>query len=737
MRHVMLLACLLATTIIAPPTTEAKPPPPAPVHPVVDDYFGTKVVDNYRYMEDLKNPEVQKWMKTQADYTRATLDALPGRSTLRSSLSEMFQSTSAVVGGLQIVDKHYYTLRLPSGAQQRKLCVRNGVDGTDRVLVDPEKLEGGKDAHLSIGYFSPARDNRYVVYSLAAGGSEEGVWHILDTRTGKNLAETADRAGLDQPAWRADGRSFFYIRNQKLTSDMPATAKYENARVYLHVVGRSFDLDPAVVGRGLSVTLPLTASEYPYVSALPDSGYAVALVSPGTETRMRAYAAPIAAIDGGKTPWRAIASSYEDEFIGLYGADTPSIGSHGDTLYWLSRKRAPKGQILALDLSKSDSTPRVVISEGNLPITEIHSAKAGLYWRVSDAGINEVHRLSYAQGAKPEMLKLPYPANIVAVIADDASDAVVLNASSWIRSGAYLGRNATTGAIADNGLRPVGKYDRPDDLVAEEVKVKSWDGTLVPLSIVYKTGMAHDGSHPAVLMGYGAYGTSQSPEYAPFFRPLYERGMVLATCHVRGGGELGEAWHLAGFQATKPNTWKDFIACAEYLVAHKYTSPQKLAGMGGSAGGILIGRALEERPDLFAAAIAQVPAADTLRFETTANGATNVGELGTVKTEAGFRGLYAMSPYANVKNGVKYPAVLVTTGINDPRVDAWEPAKFSARLQAASASGKPVLLRVDYSGGHGIGSSMDQAVDDMADILSFALWQTGDPDFQPHRPGQD
>jgi prolyl oligopeptidase len=224
----------------------------------------------------------------------------------------------------------------------------------------------------------------------------------------------------------------------------------------------------------------------------------------------------------------------------------------------------------------------------------------------------------------------------------------------------------------------------------------------------------------------------------PFFRAQYERGMVVATCHVRGGGELGETWHEAGRQATKPNTWKDFIACADYLVTHKYTSAQQLVGTGGSAGGILIGRAIEERPELFVGAVALVPMADALRSETTANGVPNIPEFGSVKTAAGFRALHAMSPYANVKDGVKYPAVLITTGINDPRVDAWEPAKLAARLQAASTSGKPVLLRVDYAAGHGgMGASIDQFLAQFADMISFELWQTGDPDFQPRKVSTD
>lgn len=265
--------------------------------------------------------------------------------------------------------------------------------------------------------------------------------------------------------------------------------------------------------------------------------------------------------------------------------------------------------------------------------------------------------------------------------------------------------------------------------------VTSWDGTRVPLSIVHRKGVELDGDRPTTVVGYGAYGSSSSPRSDAWRRVWYERGGVLATCHVRGGGELDEDWHDAGVQATKPNTWKDFIACAQYLVDHKYTSPRKLVGVAVSAGGIMLGRAIEERPDLFAAALAGFPAADMLRFEATANGPSNIAEFGSTRTEAGFRSLYAMSPYANVKDGVKYPAVLIATGINDPRVSPWLPAKFAARLQAATASGKPVLLSVDYDAGHGgLGGLTARQTDVLrADEVGFELWQIGDPAFQPRR----
>jgi prolyl oligopeptidase len=265
-----------------------------------------------------------------------------------------------------------------------------------------------------------------------------------------------------------------------------------------------------------------------------------------------------------------------------------------------------------------------------------------------------------------------------------------------------------------------------------EVKIPSHDGTLVPLSIVHKKGLKLDGTNPTLIEGYGGYAISLTPFFSPTQLAWYEQGGVLATCHVRGGGEYGEEWHLAGKGATKPNTWLDFIACAQYMSDKKYTSTPRLAGTGGSAGGILIGRAITERPDLFGAAIIDVGFLDIVRSELTANGETNIPEVGSVKTEEGFKNIYQMSAYHHVKDQTAYPAVLLTTGINDPRVDPWMPGKMTARLQAATSSGKPVLLRVDYGGGHGGGSGEKQHQEAIADRWSFLLWQFGVPGFQPN-----
>lgn len=730
------LALTLIVVFGAPCFSQVSPPK-APIRPVTDDYFGTKVVDNYRYFENLKDPEVEQWIRAQADYTRATLDALPGRAALIERITAWMGSTPTVVTGLDIVAGRYYTLRTPAGAQSPKLYVRDGVRGEDRLLIDPEKLSPDQHSHLTIDGYTPSPDGRYVAYGLAAGGSQQSTLHILDVQARKDLPETADRA--DNPVWRADGRSFFYRRAQKMTAGTPAGQEWNNPRDYIHVLGRAFDDDPPIVGRGVSdAAFSLTPTERPYVMTAPSSRYAIAFVSAGTDDRLRVYAAPIASVRDGHTAWRPIAASYDDQYIAGDNSDFPIIALAGDTLYWMSRKDAPRGRILKLDLTRRDSRPEVVVEQGDLPISGVYAARGAIYWWVSDAGINGVRRLRLRPGARAESLHLPYVANVVGVSADAESDATVLSATSSLRPPAYLGVDAKTGAVTDTGLQPAGPSDQADDLVDEEVRVKSWDGTLVPLSIIHTKTVKLDGTNPTLLSGYGAYGLNAPETNGQEMRVLSDRNGITATCHVRGGGEYGEAWHQAGRQATKPNTWKDFIACAEYLIAHRYTSASHLVGSARSAGGILIGRAIEERPDLFAAAIEVSPVTDMLRFETTANGPGNTLEFGTVKTEAGFKALYAMSPYANVKDGVKYPAVLIMTGMNDPRVAPWLPAKLAARFQAATASGKPVLLRVDYDAGHGLmDATRSQAIAGRADVLSFVLWQTGDPAFQPNPGARD
>ncbi|MEP7083893.1 MAG: prolyl oligopeptidase family serine peptidase, partial [Betaproteobacteria bacterium] len=311
---------------------------------------------------------------------------------------------------------------------------------------------------------------------------------------------------------------------------------------------------------------------------------------------------------------------------------------------------------------------------------------------------------------------------------------VLIRLEGWNRAFQYYRYDPRRRTWFNDGLQPRGPYDTPDDIEVVETEVRSHDGVRVPMSIVQRKGLRRDGSNPTLLQGYGAYSSTDEPSLDPTQLAWLRHGGINAICHVRGGGVHGREWYDAGRGPTKPNTWKDGIACAESLIASGYTTAAKLAIFGGSAGGIFAGRAITERPDLFAAAVIQVGALDMVRSETTATGSQNIPEFGTVKDEAGFRALLQMSAYHHVVDGIRYPATLFIHGVNDARVDVWHSLKMAARLQAAGASlpeARPALLRLDYEAGHGSGNTREQHWQQLADMWSFILWQTGDPAFQP------
>jgi prolyl oligopeptidase len=353
-----------------------------------------------------------------------------------------------------------------------------------------------------------------------------------------------------------------------------------------------------------------------------------------------------------------------------------------------------------------------------------------LYVQELDGGIGRVVRVPFA-GGQPDPVSLPFEGAIAEMFVDPREPGTWVMTESWVRPPVYLRAGAGI-KTTDLQLIPKPTFDY-SDLESVEVKAPAADGTMIPLSIVYKKGLQKDGARPTYLQGYGSYGITLDPGFAPRYFPWLERGGVFAIAHIRGGGEYGEDWHNAGRKLTKQNTIGDFIACAEYLVKNKYTSPAHLAGEGGSAGGITVGGALTQRPDLFAAILDDVGMSNALRAELQTNGPANIPEFGTFKTEEGFKGLYAMDAYVHVKDGTHFPAVMLTTGINDPRVDSWEVAKMTARLQAANAGGKPILLRVDYDAGHGFGSGRAQRDQLLSDEQAFALWQFGDAEFQPKK----
>ena len=702
--------------------TAAQAPPVAPVENVTNTYFGTEVVDPYRYLEDLSNTNVAAWMKAQNDYTRALLDRIPGRKALLARIQELVNAVAARVQDVRRLPdgRYFYLKRLPQD-NMFKLYVRQGLTGKETLLVDPETFAKAAGKPFAINYYEPSRDGDYVAYGLSAGGSEDAVIHVLATATGKEVDKPIDRAQFGGISWRPGGKSFFYNRLQKMEPRMPETARYEKSRVYLHVVGSDADKEQPVFGYEVSPLVKMVPADDPFIVAESGCKYVIGLIEHGTQQELTLYAAPLASVGKPDTPWKKICD-VED--------DVTDFAVKGKEIFLLTHKDASRFKIIETSLAKPDlATARTVVPASNAVITGLASAKDALYVQLRDGGIGRIERVLSA--GKIEPIRLPFDGSASLIAMDPRLNGAWLDLSTWTKAGQLYAFDPQTKAITNTGLQPLGQFDAPTNLESIEVKARSYDGTMVPLSIVYKRGLKLDGANPTLLWGYGAYGLSQDPSFSPALLAWFERGGVFAIAHVRGGGEYGEDWYKGGYQQTKPNTWKDFVACAEYLIQHQYTSPNKLAGEGGSAGGILIGRAITARPDLFGAAIIQVGCLDMLRSETTPNGVPNIPEFGSVKTETGFKDLYEMSAYAHVKNGMKYPAVLLTTGINDPRVEPWQTAKMAARLQAATASGKPILLRVDYEAGHGIGSTKKQGEELTVDGWSFLLWQFGSPGFQP------
>ncbi|HVU27164.1 MAG TPA: prolyl oligopeptidase family serine peptidase [Verrucomicrobiae bacterium] len=707
----LVLNCLIAAPI----------PPVAPVENVTNVYFGVAVNDPYRYMENLADTNVTAWIKAQNDFTRSQLDGIPARKALLARIQELDNAVAARVGDVRRLPNglYFYEKRLPQD-NTFKLYVRNGLDGKETLLLDPEKFAKAAGKPFAINYYEPSPNGKFVACGLSAAGSEDAAIHVLETATGKEVDSPIDRAQFGGVNWRPDGKSFFYNRLQKLESGMAETERYQKSRVYLHTVGGDADKDMAVFGYEVSPLVKMDAADDSFVSVVPNSKYAFGVIEHGTRREMTLYAALLASVGKTNALWQKICD-VED--------GVTDFAVNGKEIYLQTHKNSPRFEIIKTSLAKPDlTTAKTIVPTGDAVITGLAVAKDALYAQLRDGGIGRLLRVSF--DGKTEQIALPFDGSLSLMATDSRMNGTLLDMATWTKAGQIYVYDPKTKKITNAELQPLGKYDAPDDLESVEVKARSHDGVMVPLSIIYKRGVKLDGSNPALLAGYGAYGISRDPGFSPALLAWYEKGGVYAVAHVRGGGEYGEDWYKAGYKRTKPNTWKDFIACAEYLIQNKYTSPAKLGGTGGSAGGILIGRAITERPDLFGAAIIQVGCLDMLRIETTPNGVPNIPEFGSVKTEGGFKALYEMSAYHHVADGTKYPAVLLTTGINDPRVEPWQSAKMTARLQAATASGKPILLRVDYEAGHGIGSTKKQGEEQFADMLTFLLWQFGAPDFQ-------
>jgi prolyl oligopeptidase len=684
-------------------------PPRARATPTEDRYFGMTVPDPYRWMEKNKD-ELQGWLTAQDRHARRLLDRLPGRPGLLQSLQKFDASTDRVGSAMRCAN-HWLFLKTPADGDIAKLLVRDST-GRERTLVDPAKFDDGSK-RAKIDYWVPSWDCTLVAYGVSLAGAEVGTLRIVTVATGIDLSDTIERVYYGDPAWLPDNSGFFHAR---LAPNAPPDEI--TPQIVLHKLGADPARDVPIVGANVSSTVRVPAYGYPTILTAPDSPYALLLVELGfSDSDNLLYAARLDGIAGPRTPWKPIATKRDHVRSGtLRGTDVIMTVGEPDS---------PTRKIVVTPVEPSNvALTQTLVAASSATITDIRVGADALYVLKVEGGPVRLTRVPWQTRREEEIATAPFT-NIRDLTALASIPGAVMIAESWVRSPVVLQYGDSR--LIDSELQSPVPIDF-SDIVVSEVRV-TLDGVGVPLTILHKQGIALDGSHPTLLYGYGAYGDSNSPKFDRMRRAWFDRGGIYAVAHVRGGGEFGESWHKAGKLGNKLNTITDFIRCAEYLVERGYTSPRLLAGSGRSAGGIMIGGAIVWRPDLFGAALVNVGMVNAVRFEQIPIGPFNTVEFGSVSDRAGFKMLLAIDAYHRVTNGTRYPAVLLSTGLTDARVSPWQTAKLAARLQVATSSGNPVLLRLDA--GHSGDGTQSLARETKADELSFLLWRAGHPEFQP------
>ena len=697
-------------------------PPAAPSQPVTELLHGVSVPDPYRNFENLKSPDTQRWLKAQGEYGADQLASIDGRDAMAQRIQTLASASGDVVWGLmRMPGERTYFMRRKVGENQMKLVMRAGLNGPDRVLVDPEQLSKATGVPHAVNYFMPSWDGKTLAYGMSSGGSENASLVLMDIASGKPLGAPIPRVHEGNIHWSPDSRSLTYNQLRDLRPGTPETETYLDTTVFVLKLGQAGQQGAAgqpLFGPRVNPDLNLDRLDVAEVLFAPDSRYMIARTTDTTVPEGRLYVAPLAELGRKTIAWRQIAG-FADKIT--------QVRLRGDTLYLRTYAGAPRGRVLALALADPVLAKAVeVVPEPDAGVLQgFVLGRDALYAEVQQ-GFNVRVRRHAGSTSGQGTDAAPALAGSTFVAADPASayGDVWVRTSTWTEPARLMVAGAD-GKSRDTGLLNTRRPPGTPELEVSEVLVPSHDGALVPLAILRRKGLPLNGSNPTLLVGYGAYGFTFQAFFDPRNIAWLERGGVLAFANVRGSGAFGDTWYRAGFKATKPNTWKDGLACAHYLIDQRYASPATLGIWGTSAGGIFVGRAVTTEPALFAAAIFDVGVMDAVRAEASANGITNISEFGSAANPAEFPALLEMSTYHQIRDATPYPAVMFIHGLNDPRVDVWHSAKAAARLQAASTSGKPILMRLDGQAGHGMGSTAQQGYSKQADIYSFLLWQFG------------
>jgi prolyl oligopeptidase len=695
-----------ATPASSPATPPVDAPPTARKAPVVDEYHGVRVSDDYRWLEDASAPAVQKWSDDENAFARRHLDALAGRDTIRARVSELLAAKSADYFSLTPKAERIFALEERPPKQQAFLVEMKTLDDakTERVVLDPNALDAS--GKTSIDFYVPSPDGKKVAVSLSVGGSEDGTVHVYDVATGKETGDVIPRVNGGTAggsvAWTGDGKHLYYTRYPHAGERAAADLSFFQ-QIWVHELGKPVTSDVYSLGK-----------DFPRIAEIeletsPNGKYVLARVANGDGGEFMHF------LLGPNGKWQSVAKLEDKVIDAHFGLD--------DALYLLSRSDAPKGKLLRLSPAQPAlSKARLAVPESDAVIQGFVATRSHLYVVDMVGGPSQIRIFDLegrATGTVP-ILPVSSVTDFEALGADD----LVFRNQSYTDPPAFHRFDAKSGKTAKTSLASTSPADFSDAEVTLD-HCTSKDGTQVPMTLVAKKGSPRDGKNPTLLTGYGGYGVSRTPRFRPISRLWLDAGGIVAVANIRGGGEFGEAWHRAGNLENKQNVFDDFAACMQRLSETRVTSPAKLAVIGGSNGGLLMGAEIVQHPQAFHAVVSYVGIYDMLRVETTPNGAFNVTEFGSVKDPAQFRALYAYSPYHNVKDGTAYPATLMLTGANDPRVDPYNSRKMIARLQAATSSSAPILLRVSKTTGHGISNPLDEEIAESVDVYSFLFTQLG------------
>ncbi len=686
-------------------------PPATPKRPVVDTYYDVKVTDDYRWLEDGSAPEVTKWVAAQNAYTAAYMDTLPQRNAILAYMKAQMKKQHTAYYSFQVRNGKLFALRFDPGAGGAKLVEFASPEkkASEREIVDLAKFEPGKV--YQVDWYRVSADGKLAGMALSTGGSEDGALHVIDTTTGKQVGESVPRVqfatGGGDMAWLPDGTGFYYTRYPQGSERHEADANFYQ-QVYLHKLGTAAAADRYVLGKDFPRIAETT------FGTSPDNSHVLVNVANG---------------DGGQYEEFVIGPDGKPEQVTHFN-DAVVLAMFGldNSLWLLSHKNSDKGEMWHLaadDLKLQDAKLVVQASDGSI---EGSGAEQGrvfvgadkLYLTVINGGPEEIRAYSL-EGKRLKNVPAPEVASIGSLVRDGKS-AFLFAAETftmpqqWYRYDGK-GQPQTLPFHQETAVSLA-------DITVERVFPVSRDGTKVPMTILMKNGTKLDGTNPTLITGYGGFGISTTPAFYGN-RLWFDHGGILAITNIRGGAEYGEGWHRGGNLTHKQNVFDDFAICAQYLEEEKYTSPEHLAAEGGSNGGLLMGAMITQHPELFRVVLSFVGIYDMLRTELDPNGSFNVTEYGTVKEPSQFRALYAYSPYHHVVEGTKYPAVLFVTGDNDHRVNPAHSRKMTAELQAATASGQPVLLLTNANAGHGISTNIDEALLEEADANAFLFAELG------------